>query len=174
MRKFTGLLTVVVAAVVLLLAVPAGADAQKSTKKKTLATFRLMDADGTEVELDSDQLKGKKLAICFLSTWSEMSVRQAKAVAAAAAEAQFAGRVLLVCGGPERQVRGLRVTMPIDGALWLKAGGTMASDFRDAFDPASNVDRVPALLIVDEARSVLHSSVGELGKAELAEAFKAK
>jgi len=168
MRRLIALLIPVL---VLLLAVPTSNDAQTAKKKRTLATFRLTSADGLEVELESERLAGKKLAICFLTSWSDMSVRQAKAVDNAMRAAAFDGTLVLICGGPERLMRSLRAEMGLTDSLWLRSSTGMANDFRDAFDPPIAIDRVPALLVVDGARTVLHSSVGELTADELTAAF---
>ncbi len=170
-RRMPRLIALLVPVLVLLLAAPAHYDAQAAKKQRTLATFRLTSAEGLEVELDSEQLKGQKLAICFLTSWSDMSVRQAKAVAAQARSADFDGKLVLICGGPERLMRGLRAEMNLEGALWLRSSTSMANDFREAFEPAITLDRVPALLVVDENRTVQHSSVGELTAEELAGVF---
>lgn len=170
MKKLAVLILIAVVGLVVL-AAPAGVEAQNTaSKKKSLATFRLKDVDGTEVELDSETLKGKNLVVCFLTTWSELSQRQAKAVADASKG--FDGKLVFVVGGAARQVRELKTAWNIEGSVWLKAASSVASDFRDCFDPALSLDRIPALVVVDGVRKVHHASTGELSATEIAEALK--
>lgn len=172
MIKVVSTLLLLALSLVLLVSNP-GVEAQKaSTAKRTLATFRLTDVDGHEVELESDRLKDKNLVVCFLTTWSELSHRQAKAVAAASKD--FDGKLVFVVGGAERLVRDLRASWNIEGSVWLKASSSVASDFRECFDPALSMDRVPALVVVDKERKVHHASTGELSAKEIAEAVKIK
>jgi hypothetical protein len=172
MIKFLSAMVVLSLSLVLLVG-NAGVEAQNSDKpKKTLATFRLTNVDGDEVELDGETLKDQNVIVCFLTTWSELSHRNAKAVAAASKG--FDGKLVFVVGGAERLVRDLKAEWNIDGSVWLKASSSVASDFRDCFEPALSLDRVPALVVVDKSRKVHHASVGELTVDEIAEAVKLK
>jgi hypothetical protein len=148
-------------------------DAKDTKKITTLATMRLNDVDGKEVELDGDDLRGSPVVFCFLSTWSPLSIRQAQAVKDAAKD--YKGRLVFVCGGPERKARGLREDFGGKaGGLWLKADAGKMNDFTKAFDPAVTLDRLPALIVIDAQRKVLHASMGELTAAEIKDAVAGK
>lgn len=163
----------VAALMLLMVAAPGMVDAQATAaKKKTLTAFRTNDLDGNEVDLDGEQLGGKKVAFSFVTTWSKLAQRQTKAVAAALEGSDT--KLVVVIGGNKRSTRELRATFGVENAMWLKVPTSVENDFRDTFEPSSPLNKVPALVIVDAKRRVLHASTGELTPGEIAAAVKAE
>ncbi|MCK6439401.1 MAG: redoxin family protein [Planctomycetes bacterium] len=136
-----------------------------------LTNIRLKTLDGVEVTLDGPDLAGKRAAICILSSWSGLCETQARQVIA---NAGGVDKLVFICQGEEREVREFRARLKAESHLWLKADGKVASDFASVFENITTLDRVPALIVIDGARKVLHASIGELSDAEVKAALSAK
>ncbi len=153
------------------------ADNHEDEKSRpTLSTMKLKDLDGNEVTLDHKDLSDRRVAFCFLTAWSQVSQEQAKNIARR--ESLFAGTIVFVCHGSLADVRALRQEFQAAGVseenLWLQADRSVESDFAVAYDDLAKLDRVPALVIIDEDAKVLHASTGLLTFKKLEAALKSE
>lgn len=146
--------------------------AAQAKSKPVLSNFRLKDVDGRELTLDSKELSGSRIAFCFVAPWSNLSEAFARQVIAN--QGSLDGKLVFLAQGDEREVRDMRERLDAASHIWLKPESKTATDFGVAFEGERKLDRVPALIVIDEKRSIVSSTRGEIGDADIKKALSAR
>lgn len=153
----------------------------QGTKKtyQTLENLTLKKLDGGDLQLSDAWFRdtagnSRRAAFTFVANWEALSVAQTKAVLAS----EFDGLKVVVCFATERDSRALRQELMAgasnpDSVVWVKGFKPMDDEFGRAFADESKLDRVPALVVIDGARTVLHASMGELNAEGIKAALSA-